>query len=239
MMKYKVINFDVITSTNQYIKEQYKNLEPFTIINANKQTNGRGRVDRKWESIEGKNLTFSIYLKPKILPEKLPLLSLVIGASIYNVLSKYINCLIKWPNDIIVNDKKIAGILVESIYSNKLEALVAGIGININQVQFSNDLKNKATSLFIETNTEYNKNIILDDFIKEFDLLYNDFIIGNNQFVNICKEHNYLLNKEINYNGSIAKIVDISEEGKLIIDINGKQEQLFFGEITLESIYNK
>lgn len=239
MMKYKVINFDVITSTNQYIKEQYKNLEPFTIINANKQTNGRGRVDRKWESIEGKNLTFSIYLKPKILPEKLPLLSLVIGASIYNVLSKYINCLIKWPNDIIVNDKKIAGILVESIYSNKLEALVAGIGININQVQFSNDLKNKATSLFIETNTEYNKNIILDEFIKEFDLLYNDFIIGNNQFVNICKEHNYLLNKEINYNGSIAKIVDISEEGKLIIDINGKQEQLFFGEITLESIYNK
>lgn len=239
MMKYKVINFDVITSTNQYIKEQYKNLEPFTIINANKQTNGRGRVDRKWESIEGKNLTFSIYLKPKILPEKLPLLSLVIGASIYNVLSKYINCLIKWPNDIIVNDKKIAGILVESIYSNKLEALVAGIGININQGQFSKDLKNKATSLFIETNTEYNKNIILDEFIKEFDLLYNDFIIGNNQFVNICKEHNYLLNKEINYNGSIAKIVDISEEGKLIIDINGKQEQLFFGEITLESIYNK
>lgn len=239
MMKYKVINFDIITSTNQYIKEQYKNLEPFTIINANKQTNGRGRVDRKWESIEGKNLTFSIYLKPKILPEKLPLLSLVIGASIYNVLSKYINCLIKWPNDIIVNDKKIAGILVESIYSNKLEALVAGIGININQGQFSNDLKNKATSLFIETNTEYNKNIILDEFIKEFDLLYNDFIIGNNQFVNICKEHNYLLNKEINYNGSIAKIVDISEEGKLIIDINGKQEQLFFGEITLESIYNK
>lgn len=239
MMKYKVINFDVITSTNQYIKEQYKNLEPFTIINANKQTNGRGRVDRKWESIEGKNLTFSIYLKPKILPEKLPLLSLVIGASIYNVLSKYINCLIKWPNDIIVNDKKIAGILVESIYSNKLEALVAGIGININQGQFLNDLKNKATSLFIETNTEYNKNIILDEFIKEFDLLYNDFIIGNNQFVNICKEHNYLLNKEINYNGSIAKIVDISEEGKLIIDINGKQEQLFFGEITLESIYNK
>lgn len=239
MMKYKVINFDVITSTNQYIKEQYKNLEPFTIINANKQTNGRGRVDRKWESIEGKNLTFSIYLKPKILPEKLPLLSLVIGASIYNVLSKYINCLIKWPNDIIVNDKKIAGILVESIYSNKLEALVAGIGININQGQFSNDLKNKATSLFIETNTEYNKNIILDEFIKEFDLLYNDFIIGNNQFVNICKEHNYLLNKEINYNGSIAKIVGISEEGKLIIDINGKQEQLFFGEITLESIYNK
>lgn len=239
MMKYKVINFDIITSTNQYIKEQYKNLEPFTIINANKQTNGRGRVDRKWESIEGKNLTFSIYLKPKILPEKLPLLSLVIGASIYNVLSKYINCLIKWPNDIIVNDKKIAGILVESIYSNKLEALVAGIGININQVQFSNDLKNKATSLFIETNTEYNKNIILDEFIKEFDLLYNDFIIGNNQFVNICKEHNYLLNKEINYNGSIAKIVDISEEGKLIIDVNGKQEQLFFGEITLESIYNK
>lgn len=239
MMKYKVINFDVITSTNQYIKEQYKNLEPFTIINANKQTNGRGRVDRKWESIEGKNLTFSIYLKPKILPEKLPLLSLVIGASIYNVLSKYINCSIKWPNDIIVNDKKIAGILVESIYSNKLEALVAGIGININQGQFSNDLKNKATSLFIETNTEYNKNIILDEFIKEFDLLYNDFIIGNNQFVNICKEHNYLLNKEINYNGSIAKIVDISEEGKLIIDINGKQEQLFFGEITLESIYNK
>lgn len=239
MMKYKVINFDVITSTNQYIKEQYKNLEPFTIINANKQTNGRGRVDRKWESIEGKNLTFSIYLKPKILPEKLPLLSLLIGASIYNVLSKYINCLIKWPNDIIVNDKKIAGILVESIYSNKLEALVAGIGININQGQFSNDLKNKATSLFIETNTEYNKNIILDEFIKEFDLLYNDFIIGNNQFVNVCKEHNYLLNKEINYNGSIAKIVDISEEGKLIIDINGKQEQLFFGEITLESIYNK
>ena len=237
-MKYNIINFNVISSTNKYLKENYSHYPEYTVVKADKQTEGKGRMSRRWESEEGKNLTFSILLKQQIDSEKMPLLSLVVGASLYETIGKYIKCEIKWPNDIIVNNKKIAGILVESIFSSKLEAVVLGIGINVNQEIFSNDLLIKATSLSNELKQKIDCEKLLNEFINEFDIMYNDFIIGNNRFINICKENNYLKQKEVFYNNKQIKVLDISDNGNLIIKDEEGIKELYFGEVTFTNTYN-
>ena len=116
---YKIINFPTLSSTNQYLKENYKKYDEFVVVTTDNQTNGKGRMDRVWNSSKD-DLIFSILLKPKFDSSKIPLISLIMGASLCNVINKYQNCSIKWPNDIIINDKKIAGILVEAISSYEI-----------------------------------------------------------------------------------------------------------------------
>lgn len=236
-MKYNIIILQEHPSSNLYIKQNYQSLQEYTVINVINQTAGRGREQRKWESQPNTNLTFSIYLKPKICNNQLPLISLIVGASLFKTINKYIKCSIKWPNDIIVNDKKIAGILVESIYSNELEALVCGVGININQEMFSKDLIIKATSLKNELGYHIDKDIVLNDFLKEFSILYEDFLIGKNHFITICKENNYLKNKEVYYDNKKIKVIDISEKGNLVVLENNQIKELFYGEVTLKNTY--
>lgn len=238
-MKHKIIHFESINSTNTYIKEHYQDLDEFTIVMADLQTQGKGRMDRVWKSNKGENLMFSMLLKPNIDSSKLPLISMVVGASMQQALSKYIPCYIKWPNDIIINDKKVCGILVEGVYSDKLEAIIPGVGVNVNQQEFSDDLIMKASSLGKETNTKYDINDILKDYLANFDYLYNDFLLGNNQFIKICKEYNYLKGKTVYYGNKPVIVLDIMDNGNLLVDDNGKRIELFFGEVTLKNIYNK
>lgn len=236
-MKFNIITIQEHPSSNLYIKENYKELEENTVLNVVNQTNGRGRGQRKWEAEPGKNLTFSLYLKPQINSNQIPLISLIIGASLYNTLSKYIKCSIKWPNDLMINDQKVGGILLESVFSDHLEALICGIGININQINFPDDLIIKATSLKKELAIDFNKDDILNQFLVEFELLYRDFLLGNNQFLKICKENNYLINKEVYYDNKKIKVIDINENGNLVIEDNGQTKELYYGEVTLNKVY--
>lgn len=238
---YKIINFPTLPSTNQYLKENYSLYDEFTIINTNNQTQGKGRMQRVWISNTGKDLTFSILLKPNFDSSKIPQISLIAGASLCNVIKRYINCSIKWPNDIICNDKKIAGILVEAVSTNKVEAVIVGIGLNLNSMSFDSDLIMKASSLKLElkTNINLNKEEILKEIIKEFIDLYQKFIIGDNQYLAIVRQNNYLKNKEVYLNNQKIKVLDISDKGNLIIEKNKEIEELFFGEVTLEKIYKE
>ena len=86
----KIINFKTLPSTNQYLKEHYQELEEFTIIKADNQTNGHGRLNRSWQVEPNTNLTFSILLKPKVDSSIIPLISLVAGASVFKTLDKYV-----------------------------------------------------------------------------------------------------------------------------------------------------
>ena len=172
---YKIINFPTLSSTNQYLKENYKEYDEFVVVTTDNQTNGKGRMNRVWNSSKD-DLIFSILLKPKFDSSKISLISLIMGASLCNVINKYQNCLIKWPNDIIINDKKIAGILVEAISSYEIDAVIIGIGINVNSEKFPSDLIIKASSLKLETNKLINKEILLDEILKEFLRLYFLFI---------------------------------------------------------------
>lgn len=234
---YKIIKFDTLDSTNLYLKQNYNQYNEFTVITTDNQTKGKGRMQRVWNSNKD-DLTFSILLKPNIDSSNLPLISLITGASLCNVINRYIKSQIKWPNDILVNSKKLAGILVEGIYSNKTEAIIVGIGINVNSVDFPSDLIIKATSLKKELNKNINKDNLLNEIIKEFISLYNKFLNNDNTYINIVKNNNYLKNKKVYINNNEVEVLDITNKGNLLIKENEEIKEIYFGEVTLEKIYN-
>lgn len=235
--KYEIININSIPSTNSFLKEQYEDFKEFTVLVCDNQTGGKGRMGRVWFS-SNDNIAMSILLKPKS-DINISNISLVVGASVFNVLNRYVNCSIKWPNDILSNDKKLCGILLEAISTNEVEALICGIGININQTEFEKEIENKATSLKKLLNKDFDKALIINEIINSFDRLYTDFINGNNTYMEIIRNNFYLKDKIGFINGNEeVKIIDIDEEGKLIVLSNNKLKKLNSGEITLEKFYN-
>lgn len=234
----KVIQFETLPSTNLYLKENYHKLDDFTVVQTDKQTNGKGRMQRKW-FVDDSSLTFSILLKPHILESLIPLISLVAGASVYLTIKQYIDCSIKWPNDIMINNKKVCGILVEAVSTSTIEAVIVGIGININQEVFSDEIQYKATSLKKEIHQSFDKQQIMYEILINFRNLYNDFKNNNYTFLSICQNNNYLKGKKAFYNNREVEILDINNQGNLLVKDNNEVLEIFYGEITLEQIYQK
>ena len=169
-----LIKLDAIDSTNEYLKQLSKetNIEDYTIVVANEQTNGKGQMGAKWVSEKGKNLTMSVLLKDvSVIKEEIFALNLVAALSVLNVLKnmQIPNVTIKWPNDIMSDSKKVAGILIENSF--RLEGTftaVIGIGLNLNQTDF--DLLPQATSLKCITGNIYdidNTALQIRDSLKE------------------------------------------------------------------------
>jgi BirA family biotin operon repressor/biotin-[acetyl-CoA-carboxylase] ligase len=198
---------------------------------AETQTAGRGRFDRKWFSPEFENLYFSILLIEKPLRPNFEIL-MAVSNSILKTLKNYnIETFIKWPNDIILNNKKLAGILIENKYKAKeLEFTVVGIGLNVN-TDFSKveELKDFAISLSQYLGREIEKENILFDFLEKFELEYK---LDKKNLYNFYKANLYKLNEFIKlkykdeiYNGIFLNVTEdgilqlVTEEGKLNFDI--------------------
>lgn len=176
--KNKVINklvfFEELPSTQIYAKENSKNIKKGTIILANNQTRGIGTKDRKWYSKENENLTFTIVLKPNEKINKFEYLTIRLAEIIIHTINNFysIRADIKVPNDIIINNRKVCGILTETeVKGENVENLFIGIGLNVNQKDFDIEIKNIATSLFKETNKMIDKEYILINLISEIDKL--------------------------------------------------------------------
>lgn len=170
----KLIFFDEIPSTQIYAKENINSIEDGTVILANHQTNGIGTKKRKWYSEENSNLTFTIVLKPNKNIKEFEYLTLKLAEKIIHVIrNKYdIRADIKIPNDVIINDKKVSGILTETAVKGEIvKALYIGIGLNVNQKIFSKEIENIATSLLKETNKKIDIEEIFVELIKEIDEL--------------------------------------------------------------------
>ncbi len=173
----KIIRLETVKSTNDYLQEKINELIMYNkvIVIASVQTGGKGYSNNKWESEPGKNLTISYLFRPDFLmPEKQFLISKFISLGIIDFLELYLLDLhIKWPNDIYANDKKIAGILIEnSIIGDELYYSVAGIGINVNQEIFSQNLINPISMKNI-TGFEYSLDDCLDILMTMIENRYN------------------------------------------------------------------
>lgn len=234
----KLIKLDVIDSTNTYLKTNYESLDNLTVVTSEHQTNGKGRLGRTW--VDEDDLLFSILIKENI--EKPTDYSFLIGAVLVKVLSKY-NPKIKWPNDIIINDKKCIGILLEGVTREKQECVIIGVGINVNTTKFPEDLLFKATSLRNESNKRIDKESLLEKIIEEFINEYNDYKNKKSNYLNIVRNNFYLDNKDISflYNNreEIGNVQGIDDEGNLIVKTNDKILYLNSGEVTLSNIYKK
>jgi BirA family transcriptional regulator, biotin operon repressor / biotin---[acetyl-CoA-carboxylase] ligase len=179
--------FKTLPSTNTHISDLLKknNLPEGTIVYTNYQSKGRGYSGNKWESENGKNLLFSILLFPSFInTEDQFLISMTISLGICDFLMKFIpDCSIKWPNDIYVNNDKIAGILIESsVIGNKIESTIAGIGLNINQEKFISIAPNPV-SLRMLTGTSYELSACMNKLGTDLDKRYKQLIAGNSGLI--------------------------------------------------------
>ena len=212
-MNYHYLHFDEIDSTNNYLKNSYQLLDNFTFVSADYQSKGKGRNDRVWESLKDLNLMFSILIKdPKLLNES-KALSLMTAVEIAKLLESYQinNVSIKWPNDVLVNDKKICGILLEGQLPNYL---VIGIGLNVNQKEFPSNLRRPATSISNELNKDLDLEVIKETL---FPSIINNFNkLNKDEYLSYFKQHNYLLNKRVKVNINqqlfIGEVVGIDDD---------------------------
>lgn len=241
---YLIHQFDEVESTNDLAFSLVENKQIFAnqIIVANKQNKGRGRLNRNWESPKG-NLYFSLVLQPKIAIEKTSQISLVAICALQiavakifqqqNIVAKIQN---KWPNDLLIDQKKVAGILLESKISNKnCDFAILGIGVNINS--------NPTQTLFPSTNIknfscEISASKMLEFFLEEFENLYENWLIfGFKNIRNLWHKNAYNLNSKININLGNSKIEglfqEIDEEGNIVIkNHNNETKKISFGDVS-------
>lgn len=203
----KIINLKSVDSTNNYaFKLAEKGEREITVVKADVQTQGRGRKNKSWFSPKDKGIYASFILRPSNSPQKTVLLPLIFSLGVSKVLSDIVEAKIKWPNDVMVGDKKIAGILAEARGDKqRIEFVVVGCGVNINAKK--EDIPSSATSLYLETTNTYNLEELFKKFIKEIISLYKEFKKDNIEFLlgeisnyqekDYFKERNYLVNQRI------------------------------------------
>jgi biotin-[acetyl-CoA-carboxylase] ligase BirA-like protein len=236
---FNIVNFDEIDSTSTYLKSNYQSLKDFTICFANYQTLGRGRYQRKWMAPRGECLLFSLLMKQEQFLNKFDSLSLMSAFYLSKVIKKYVpngEVTIKWPNDIYLNSKKIAGILLEGKSSNgKLDCLIIGVGININVIEFDQEIINKATSVFKETGLKQNIEDIKKDCLNGLKEMILAILNEDNSYLNGIREINFLKNKvvEANIDGEIKKVtvLDINDDNSLLVKLEEKTLSLSVGEV--------
>ena len=172
MKKIKNIFLKEIDSTNKYAKENLSSfdLKNITCITSDHQTEGKGRYNRKWISPKEKNILTTFVFRLSSFPKNIGSLSLLACLSICKCLEKEnLKPKIKWPNDIQLNEKKLAGILCESVFSKNYVDIILGLGININaNKEDLSIIDQPATSLFIETKKTWDRKKFLENLQNEF-----------------------------------------------------------------------
>ncbi|HZK56832.1 MAG TPA: biotin--[acetyl-CoA-carboxylase] ligase [Clostridia bacterium] len=239
----QVVYFESVDSTNSYAKKEIARLKDGTVVLAEEQTLGRGRRGKEWVSPKGTGIWVSLILKPDIPPrEGIKMTQIAVAAVCESIReSTGLNALIKWPNDIIVNGKKVCGILTEMAGElNEISYIIIGIGINVNMDSFPNEIKENATSLFIESGKKTDRRDLLVDTLRNFETLYNDYIedLDLNRVLSMVKNYSAILGKNIRViQGKTEKrgmAIDINNEGLLLIELeDGSSETVMSGEVSI------
>jgi BirA family transcriptional regulator, biotin operon repressor / biotin---[acetyl-CoA-carboxylase] ligase len=195
-----IIKLNAIDSTNDFLKELSKNqsLENFTTVVANSQTKGRGQMGTQWVSEDGNNLIMSVLVKDlAIFVDDVFVLNCMVSVAVVQALGQFEvpNLSIKWPNDIMSDSKKIAGILIEnSIKPDSSFYSVVGIGLNVNQKQFI-DLPN-ASSMSLQTKRDFDLEDVLEKVLFQLNVYY-DFVISGKVDELWDLYHHYLFKKNV------------------------------------------
>lgn len=239
--------FNEVSSTNTLAKFLSMNgAENGTVIISEKQTKAKGRSGKSWESPLG-GVWLSIIINPIVDYSKLPLITLATGVAVAKTMERIgvENSEIKWPNDIMINGKKVCGILTEAVTKfNTIESVIIGVGIdaNLNVTDFPEELQEGTTTLKEELKKEGNENLLIKIFLEEFEKINELFI---------AKEYETILKEWRKRSYSIGKIVEvrepfntyydayvlgISKEGALIVEkIDGTLEKVISGECIIKN----
>ncbi len=239
----RVIYFNSLESTNKTAKEIAAVNNEGTVVVAEQQTKGRGRLGREWISPNRKGLYFSVILKPDTDPTKVAKLTLL-GAAAVNrgLLDMGIQSQIKWPNDIVIKGKKVAGILTEmNCELGTINHIIIGIGINVNQSneEIPYELRDSATSLLIESNRAINRKELFAAVLNRLDEFYLDFIDGEDmdRVLEICREESAVIGKDViviqGSNSRKGHVVGINNDGELQVRFSTGLETVYSGEVSI------
>ncbi|NGP89782.1 biotin--[acetyl-CoA-carboxylase] ligase [Fodinibius halophilus] len=236
--------FEELESTNSYVKSlPADKIDHGMLCVTDNQTQGRGQYEREWESESGQNLTFSLVFKPQA-RERFHVLTLACALAIVDQLQEIFNdpqVCIKWPNDVLLNGKKVAGLLTETMFAgNKLDRLVIGIGMNVNQTSFSPGISSEATSVQLKKGHSVEREPLLSNLLRRIEYKYNLWqrqhralikginrnIVGYGQWVGLK------VNGELKKN--TFKMLGINEKGQLLmLNQDGGIESFSYEQIRL------
>lgn len=207
------------------------------------QTAGKGQRDNVWQAEKGSNIAISLMFLPVFLrPEQQFYLSMAVALAVKKTVEEFSQqkVKLKWPNDIMVGDRKISGILIESVIQNSsIERCIVGIGLNVNQVAF-NEISNKATSLFNISGQKFDLEKVTISLMEWLEKYY--LQIKARRFLQLLEEYNaslYKLNEPVKLQAQddtqlIAIIKGVNEEGKLmVVHEDNKEAKYFHGEVRI------
>lgn len=229
----RIIFLKEINSTNIYAKELPKtSITSGIVILADHQSGGLGRRKRSWLDEPGANILCSIVLTETI---NIPLLPFICGIAVAEEVSKTLKleCTCKWPNDVLLNSKKISGTLIEQ----SSNIIIVGIGVNVNQQEFGS-LSPLATSLFNETSKQFERETLLANILNRFEELLLLAKNSTSQIIELWKKYATFLGKEVLISSEnesyTALAMDVTNEGFLIVKRENKLDTLLSGDITLK-----
>lgn len=239
--------YDEVTSTQTIAHELVRNgAVDGTVVVAETQTAGKGRMARPWESTKGKGIWMTVIIRPNILPHQAPQFTLIAAVAVVNAISSLYESIqpeIKWPNDILLNGKKCTGILTEMIAEmDGVQALLIGIGINVNQQleDFPDELKDIATSLSIEANDQLDRAELIAKilhYLEKYSDIYLDH--GFEPIKTLWEEFSGTIGKKIKAT-TLREVVEgtaigITEDGVLEIRIDdGEIKRIYSADIEIE-----
>ncbi|RDC56768.1 biotin--[acetyl-CoA-carboxylase] ligase [Pedobacter chinensis] len=238
-----LIKLKEVDSTNNFLKELVSKSEPLpegTVIMADNQIAGRGQQGSVWQTQAGKNISTSVYLKPSFLPlNKQFYLNIAVSLAVSDTLSHFIpeGIKIKWPNDIYHLDRKLGGILIENILTGAfIKSSVIGIGLNINQKDFADNISHRATSVIQILQKEVQLDVIIQKlfvFMEKYYLILKSGNFSILQNIYLEKLYDFGVTATYKQNGEVFEgiITGVDDTGKLLMNINGSQRSFNFKEI--------
>ena len=227
-------------SSNSYLLEKPNNFKNGTVYLTEYQNSGKGRLNRPWHSNKGQNLTFSILISENIdeyNPNFINLAaSLAVSSSIENLYQ--VKTLLKWPNDVLVDNKKISGILLESIsQSGEINKIVVGIGVNVNQTKFVGDFRLQPTSIKFELKKEINRERLLSEILNTFEEYMEQSRKNSKLFLDEWRERCRMIGEHVSVETSTEKkfgiFYDIDANGLMILKSGEHLEKINSGDITI------
>lgn len=242
----EMLHFDSIDSTNLAARARaQEGCKEGLVVTAEEQTAGKGRLGRRWTSPKSSSITFSVVLRPAIKPSEASGITLVMGMAVCRAIKRFTTgeAGIKWPNDIILNRKKICGILTEM--SGEIDAvnfIIVGAGINVNAGEFPGEIKDIATSMLIETGKITSRKEILASILKEFEKLYDSFKErGLSSMIDEYKSLSVTLGNQVKVLSSVdsfeGKAVDITDDGLLVVRLeNGAERKVISGDVSVRGV---
>lgn len=242
--------FDIIDSTNTYLKKAaLENAPDGTVVIAARQTAGRGRMTRSFESPEGKGLYFSVLLRPEVPPERLPCITAMAGVAVCSAVERLCGVRpgVKWPNDPVLGKRKVCGILTELVMDGAGRPnVVLGIGINVSQkaADFSPEVAEMATSLEAELGQKVSRAALAAALIGEIDALYEALVKGDlAAYVDVFRRDCVNLGKTVQLIApdgvrETAEALDVDEQFGLRVRMaDGTERTVRTGEVSVRGLY--